>query len=278
MINLKFVKLQFKNIKIILIISSILFFLLTILAITLKYFSPSTDIDVSDAASFVSFVMYGYGCCLIMIFPYSIITTHILLTKEIKEGYFACWLVLPMSRKAVLNSKIFTLISSIIILNVGSLFLQLILFSLVYKDFNQQNQINLVLTSFSFLFLWILWSFIVWVISCYFDKSGVSISILSFISILFLLFGILSFTGEISGTSNPNLEKLKYLKFLTIISFFNSALNFADLPHSSLNIIIAEPLQPKSLDFCWQLPTMFVLSSGLFSLGNWIFIKKSLSL
>ncbi|PQP78530.1 hypothetical protein C6B38_05425 [Spiroplasma sp. ChiS] len=200
MINLKFVKLQFKNIKIILIIWSILFFLLTILAITLKYFSPATNIDVLSAASFVSFIICSYGCCLIMIFPYSIITTHILLTKEIKEGYFACWLVLPMSRKTVLNSKIFTFFSSIIILNVGSLFLQLILFSLVYKDFNQQNQINLVLTSFSFLFLWILWSFIVWVISCYFDKSRLSISILSLISILFLLFGILSFIGKIFQT------------------------------------------------------------------------------
>ncbi|AXF95242.1 hypothetical protein [Spiroplasma phoeniceum] len=278
MINLKFIKLQFKNIKIILIIWFILFLLLTILSITVKYFSPATNINQLSGGQIINNIMYGYFCGLIMFFPYSIIVTQILLTKEIKEGYFASWLVLPMSRKTILNSKIFTLISSIIILNVGFLFLQLILFSLVYKDFNQQNQINLVLTSFSFLFLWILWSFIVWVISCYFDNSAISISLLSFISILFLLFGILSFVGEELSGSNTNLEKLKYLKFLTIISFFNSALNFTDLPNNNLNIIIANPLQPKSLDFCWQLPTMLVLSIGLFNLGNWIFIKKSLSL
>ncbi|AXF95244.1 hypothetical protein [Spiroplasma phoeniceum] len=278
MINLKFIKLQFKNIKIILIIWFILFLLLTILSTTVKYFSPATNINQLSGGQVINNIMYGYFCGLIMFFPYSIIVTQILLTKEIKEGYFASWLVLPMSRKTILNSKIFTLISSIIILNVGFLFLQLILFSLVYKDFNQQNQINLVLTSFSFLFLWILWSFIVWVISCYFDNSAISISLLSFISILFLLFGILSFVGEKLSGSNTNLEKLKYLKFLTIISFFNSALNFTDLPNNNLNIIIANPLQPKSLDFCWQLPTMLVLSIGLFNLGNWIFIKKSLSL
>ncbi|ALA98000.1 hypothetical protein SKUN_001114 [Spiroplasma kunkelii CR2-3x] len=176
-----------------------------------------------------------------------------------------------MSRKTILNSKIFTLILSIIILNIGSLILQLIFFSLVYqKDFNQQNQINLVLTSFSFLLLWILWTSIVWVINCCFDNSVLCLTILSFISILFLILYVLAYY-----LNNLNFHNLK---FLTIISLFKSALNFTELPSAYKGLIIAEPVKPKSLDFSWQLPTMFILGTSLFFLGNWIFNKKSLSL
>lgn len=59
---------------------------------------------------------------LILIFSFSLILNHILVTKEIDKGYLDSWLTMPMSRKTILNSKLFVLLSSILIL-YGSVFI-----------------------------------------------------------------------------------------------------------------------------------------------------------
>ncbi len=167
MINFKFVKSQFKNIIITMIIFFffffVLFFVLLIPSLFCDTFAPAKYIYHStkygygskirlSASQILSWTLYGIPA-FILIFTFGIILIRILLVKEIDHGYMASWLTTPMSRNTILNSKLFVILSSILILNITILLLQLIFFSAIQKDFNKEVLGNVVLTSFSFLFL-----------------------------------------------------------------------------------------------------------------------------
>lgn len=168
MINFKFVKTQFKNIIIpMIIIIFFFFFVLLITSLFCDTFAPAKYIYHSkygygsqirlSASQILSCTLYGIPA-FILIFTFGIILIRILLVKEIDRGYMASWLTTPMSRNTILNSKLFVILSSILILNITILLLQLIFFSAIQKDFNKEVLGNVVLTSFSFLFLSLLWT------------------------------------------------------------------------------------------------------------------------
>lgn len=290
MINFKFVKSQFKNIIIPMIVFFVLFFVLLIPSLFCSTFAPAKYIYhfehgsglrvLLSASQILPLTLYGIPA-FILIFSFGIILIHILLVKEIDRGYMASWLTMPMSRNIILNSKLFVILSSILILNITILLLQLIFFAAIQQDFNKQVLGNVILTSFSFLFLSLLWTSINFVIMVYLNKSSVAITVAAGISTFFVICNILFNLSLVI----EQLKFFKFIKYLTITSFFNVSFEF-DVNNLTKEIsndtpdgyIYAKWKQINALKFAWQLPIMLIGASGLFALGNWIFIKKSLSL
>ncbi|MGL5268481.1 MAG: ABC transporter permease subunit [Spiroplasma sp.] len=285
MINFRFVKSQFKNVRPLIIIFFFIVLILLIPALSQDYFAPSATIHKTSSSTSISSYL-GAGTILINVFfgvpgfvvllAFSIILIHILITKEVDRGYFASWLTTPMSRKTILNSKFFVLVSSILIVYGAILLLQIILFPVTYKDFNSLVLGNILLYNFAFILLALFWTSINWFIMCLFNKGAIAISVASTVSIFFIVCTILAMLSSI-----PSLKSLKYFKYLTIISLFNSPFTFGSIPHITDDFngtISAEIFGAKVLDFAWQLPVMFVLPFGFFILGNCFFIKKDLQL
>ncbi len=149
-----------------------------------------------------------------------------MVSKEIDKGYLASWLTMPMSRKTILNSKLFVLLSSILIL-YGSVFVfQLIIFPIIFQDFKLQEFGYLVLYNLGLILLALLWASINLTFISYFNKSVISLSVATCISTVFILFQTMTLFSSI-----PGLEYLKYFKYMTIASLFNSPFKFGDIPN-----------------------------------------------
>ncbi|WP_368486554.1 ABC transporter permease [Spiroplasma sp. DGKH1] len=292
MINFKFVKAQFKSVIIPIIILFILFVVLLIPALILNSFAPGITIDKSGSggpessgelggAILLPSTLYGIPGFILM-FAFGIVLIHILLVKETDRGYLASWLTTPMTRRTILNSKLFVILSSIMMVNIVMLILQLIFFAALYRDFHHQAQVDIVLASFSFLFLSFLWTAINWVIMGFFNKPGAALSVAIGVSTWFIICAILS---QMSGI-DAQFKFLKYFKYFTITSFFNLPFNFGDLPdvHDPSipagfhGTIYAEVKPIHALDFAWQMPVMIIVGAGGYYGGNLIVIHKDLAL
>lgn len=214
---------------------------------------------------------------LILIVTFSLILNHILISKEIDKGYLASWLTMPMSRKTILNSKLFVLISSILILYFSAFIIQLIIFSIKFQDFKIQEFGYLVLYNFGLILLALLWSSINWAFIDGFNKSVIA-SVAAGVSVVFIVCKTVVLFSVIPGSEN-----LKYFKYFTIASLFNSPFVFGNVPSVNpdpdVTIVGKGTLFPiKALDFAWQYPVMLLASFALFPLGNYFLIKKDLSL
>jgi len=290
MINLAFVKSQFKIVKIPLIIFFILLFVCTIPPILLSqspYFAPlqiiNTKIingkDVVDIQNVITgawlFKLFFVIPSIILFFVFGLILVQQILLKEINKGYFSSWLVTPMSRKTILNSKLFVILLLILSLNISILLIQLILFKIVFKDFNNQFALHLFLYFLSLIFVSFLSTSMTWIISCYFcNKQSISISVVSGILTMFIVFYFLVEYSQI-----PSLDNLKYL---TITSFlkpiiFSAAKDSLTL-NSSQTFVFGKIKNFNLINFLWQMPTILTIGGGLFILGNWFFYKKDLHL
>ena len=289
MINFRFVKSQFKNVRLVLIIFFIIFFILLVPALTQKYLAESmTRIMTPDggisgyggvgAMPYLNNTFFGIPG-FILIFSFSLILNHILVSKEIDKGYLASWLTTPMSRKTIFNSKLFVLLASILMLYLSMFIIQLIIFPLIFQDFSFQAFAYLLLYNCGLILLAILWAAINWFFIASINKTVISLSVAAGVSVVFVLFQTMSSFAMI-----PGLEFFKYFKYMTITSLFNSPFKFGPVPSlhypptSVPEVAIAPLLQIKALDFAWQYPVMLLLPYGLFYLGNNFLIKKDLSL
>lgn len=279
MINFAFIKSQFKIVKTPTIIFFILLLIWTIPALTQEYFAPFRIINGGSyynnnvaGSGLLTFFFFIPSMILLPIF--SLILVNKLLLKEINKGYFGSWLTISMSRKTILNSKLFVILSSILVLNISILLIQLILFSSIFKDFNSQMVLYLFGYFLSLIFFSILFTSITWFISCYFcDKQSLSISLISGILTIFFVFYIIS--NYISLI--PSLENLKFFKYFTITSFLKPII-FSAPDSNNQGVNLGNIQNFDYINFSWQVPVVLILSGGLFILGNWFFCKKDLHL
>lgn len=291
MINFRFVRTQLKNLIIPLIAFFVILLVLLIPALTQTYFAPAISIHKTPS-SWSGSSQIGAGNILINVFfgipgfvaivAFSIIFIQILITKEVDRGYFASWLTMPMSRRTILNSKLFALLSAVL-MAYGAIFLmQIIFFPIILKDFSALVFGNIILYNFALILLALVWTSINWFIMCSFNTGAKAISVAASISTFFIVSGILAMLGNLIDS----LQFLKYFKYLTITSLLNSPFSFGPIPSfddSSLppnfsGTKSAVICGAKAKDFVWQLPVMFVLPFGFFTLGDFIFIKKDLHL
>ncbi|WP_342218649.1 ABC transporter permease subunit [Spiroplasma endosymbiont of Amphimallon solstitiale] len=287
MINFRFVKTQFKNVKIPLILFFIILCILIAPILTQDYLAPTITFIGEEhgvsclgglgAMTYFNFVFFGIPG-LILIFSFSLILNHILVSKEIDKGYLASWLTMPMSRKTILNSKLFVLLSSILILYGSAFVFQLIIFPIRFQDFKLQEFGYLVLYNLGLILLALLWASINWTFISYFNKSVISLSVATGISTVFILFQIMTLFSSI-----PEVEYLKYFKYMTIASLLNSPFKFGDIPNITpapgvTEVAKAPIFSIRALDFAWQYPIILIVPLGLFPLGNYFLIKKDLSL
>lgn len=288
MINFRFVKSQFKNVRLVLIIFFIILFILLVPALTQNYLAENMTWIISPtggwsgysgigAMPYLSSTFFGVPG-FILIFSFSLILNHILVSKEIDKGYLASWLTTPMSRKTIFNSKLFVLIASILMLYFSMFIIQLIIFPLMFQDFSWQAFAYLLLYNCGLILLAILWAAINWFFIASINKSVVSLAVAAGVSVVFVLFQTMSLFAMV-----PGLEFFKYFKYMTITSLLNSPFKFGPVPNHSSPVVgtevaIAPLLQIKALDFAWQYPVMLLLPYGLFYLGNNFLIKKDLSL
>lgn len=279
MINFKFIKIHKKTL---IILISIFFFLSLTLLVPLflpenfGFSGEHTDGpgDSSSATTLFSFFFYGISGFVLM-FAFNIFLVYFIFIREIYNNSIGCWLTTQMSRKTILNSKIFTIIFSNFILIFSLLILELIFFKIRYSDFNSLEIYNIILINFSFFCLIILWAAIVWFVLLIINNATVSLSLISTLLILFCLFASLSATWDFVNNSahqhganadGTPLSFLRYFKYFTITSFFN-------LPFTFFKVV-----KPSALDYAWQIPFMILGSFSFFSLGNYIFIRKNLYL
>lgn len=287
MINFRFVKSQFKNVRIPLIIFFIILCIIIVPILTQNYLAPtmtSTGLDHGSSGSggigamaYLNVSFFGIPG-LILIVTFSLILNHILISKEIDKGYLASWLTMPMSRKSILNSKLFVLIFSILILYLAAFIIQLIIFPIRFQDFKLQEFGYLVLYNVGLILLALLWASINWTFIGGFNKSILALSVAAGVSVVFIVCKTVVLFSVIPGSEN-----LKYFKYFTIASLFNSSFVFGDVP--SVNpapgdtIVSKAPLLPiKALAFAWQYPVMLIVPFLLFPLGNYFLIKKDLFL
>lgn len=277
MINFKFTRSQLKNIITPLIILFVILIILILPALTQGYFAPAREVGNSGSIPIMGgelvirnifFGIPGF----VTIAAFSIILSHILVSREIDRGYLASWLTLPISRKVILNSKFFVLISSLLVVYLSAFLFQVVFFLIFLKDFNFEVFARLALYNFSFILLVLLWTSISWMIICAFNKPSKSLSLASAIATLFIVCAVMIAVSSV----NPH-----FLKYFTITSFVNSPFKYADLPTPPPDfrgIISAELLKINTLDFAWQLPVMLTLSIGLFPLSKLFISKRDLNL
>lgn len=284
MINFRFVKAQFKSIIIPLIIFLLILFIILIPALTQNYLAP-TMTYVSrmgtgriGAMPYLTYTFFG-PVGIILLFSFSLILSHILVSKEIDRGYFASWLTTPMTRRTILNSKLFILISAILILYFSALIIQLLIFPFRFQDFNIDALGRIILYNFGLILLALFWASINWFFITGLNKATLSISVASGVSVFFIVLYTMVFLSVI-----PGFDYLKYAKYGTITSFFNSPFVFGKIPERGpgdpvVDGVVKAPLFAlNALDFVWQLPVMFVFSLSLFPFGNYFVIKKDLHL
>lgn len=282
MINFKFVRTQFKNILVPIIVFVAVLIILIIPALTQPYFAPSVTREMIGsipstryhlgAAMILANVYFGIpGFITIIVF--SILLINILLTKEIDRGYFASWLTAGMSRKTVLNSKFFVLVSSFLIVYFAAFLFQIIFFSFLLKDFSGEVFLRILLYNFALLLLALLWTAINWVIICFFDKPAAAIGIAAAVSAFFVICTSLPQFAAIW-----NVDFLKYFKYLTITSLLNAPFSFIPPALPDSGTAVGEMLPIRTLDFAWQLPVMFALPFGLYPLGKMLIVRKDLQL
>lgn len=287
MVNFKFVKSQLKNIIVLLIVFFVILFILFVPALTQNYLtttiiftkdgSSESSSQVLGAIPILSNVYFGPPGFIFM-FIISLVLSHFLVSKEVDKGYFASWLTTPMSRKTILNSKLLILLTSIFSIYFLILIVQLISFPLRFQDFEVKDIGNIILANFVFIVLALLWASINWICITGFNKTSIALALSISISVLFIVFQALTLFASI-----PSLEYLKYFKYFTITSLFNSPFELSSIKSPLVTgdgtfISHAEILPIKALDFVWQIPLMLGATAGLFYLGNYLFIKKDLSL
>lgn len=287
MINFRFVKSQFKNVRIPLIIFFVILSLIIIPILTQNFLAPTmtwTGVDNGSSGSggigamaYLNVSFFGIPG-LILIVTFSLILNHILISKEIDKGYLVSWLIMPMSRKSILNSKLFVLISSILILYLSAFIIQLIIFPIRFQNFKLQEFGYLVLYNVGLILLALLWVSINWTFIAGFSKSMIALSVAAGVSVVFIVCKTVILFAVIPGSEN-----LKYFKYFTIASLFNSPFVFGDVPPANPvpgeTIVSKVQLLPvKALAFAWQYPVMLIIPFLLFPLGNYFLIKKDLSL
>lgn len=277
MINFKFVWAQFKKIRILLVLFFIFLIVLSLPALLIDNFDwtsvevihrlPDGSVGVVGTMPKIGGVFYlkwSYFSFpgIILMSVMSLIVIYVLVSREVDKGYMASWLALPMSRRTILNSKLFLLLTSFFSLYFLAFIFQLIVFSIRFQDFEVQVFALLVIGNVVFLVLALLWTSINWFLITSFNKEIISFVFALLVLIFFLLFHILVFVSETDG----NLQYLKNFKYLTIISLFDFPAN------KSKEFFI------KAYAYSWQIPLMLIATASLFYLGNYYFIKKDLSL
>ncbi|AGM26287.1 hypothetical protein SSYRP_v1c06970 [Spiroplasma syrphidicola EA-1] len=290
MINFKYAKSQFKSIKIPIILFSIFLFASLIPAFTYKYMAPYLSVsDIPNgnrqsqgAANMMDYTYFGLvGCALYFVF--SIIMIYRLLNREVDKGYFAVWLATPMSRRTILNSKLFTILITIFSIQIALLIVQFTLLPILTKDFSAEIAGNLLLFNISYMLLILLWVSINWLIITYFDKATVGISVATAVTIVFIgFYMIFIFARE------ANFDKLKYFRFGSIRSLLNSPLHYAPLsslygepgispfPPGFVGVVTTEYLGgAKASEFAWQMPLMLGTAIGFYALGDWFICKRN---
>ncbi|AGM25251.1 ABC transporter permease subunit [Spiroplasma chrysopicola] len=285
MINFKFVKSQLKSIKTPLIIFSILLFTFLIPAFFYSYLAPYSMIEKTGgssstgskggAAQVLEYFYFGVPGSVLYI-ALSIILIHRLFSREVEKGYFGSWLTTPMSRRTILNSKLFTILSSIFVIQIAFIIIQFLFLGILTKDLMSDHIGSLLLFNFAFMILILFWISINWVIIIYFNKSTTGISI---------AVAILGFFSICSGIALlsvlPGFEQLKYLKYFSIQSLLNSPFHFdkpprdVELPPEFIGVVTGKILSgPKAIDYAWQIPVMLVTTIGFYVLGEWIICRK----
>lgn len=290
MINFRFVKTQFKNIIIPLVIFAVILLVLIVPILTQDYLAPGTlyrdhgnggasGSGIIGAMFLHPYIYFGIPG-VIVLFAFSLILSHILISKEIDQRYFASWLTTPMSRRVILNSKLFVLIVSILILYLSFFVLQIIIFPLRFKDFSISMLGRIALYNFGLILLALFWASINWFFISFFNKGSISLSVASAVSIFFILC-----TGLSLFSANPQLEYLKFFRYFSIASLLNSPFQFGEVPEvpvfppgKTTVVVSAKLFALKPLDYAWQFPLMFILPIGLFYWGNYYVIKKDLHL
>lgn len=286
MINFKFVKSQFRIVWIPIVIFGILALILLIPAfiqnrIPFNNFwkeinrghQAQTNQGAGPMLNYLYFGLPGFA----IMFSLSIILSHILISKEIDQGYLASWLTIPMSRRTIISSKLFILLISMLSISFIMILVQLCIFPFTLKDFDNNILGRLFLINFDFIFVIIFFASINWVISNIINKSSYSISIISGMAAL-QLFGQLL-----------DMPKLTIAKYFTITGFFNSGFQFSNstieicLPQLNQTcpgdyLELNELLPIKTLDYAWQMPLMTVLIISFFVLGSELMVKKDLYL
>lgn len=287
MINFKFVKGQFKNIRIPLLIFFIILIIIMIPALIQNYLAPTSTTTREEAGSsategigampYLNVSYFGIPG-LILICAFSLILNYILVSKEVDKGYLASWLTLPVSRKKILNSKLFVLLSAILILYFSVFIVQLIIFPIKFKDFKLQQFEYLVLFNFGLILLAIMWAAINWFFICSLNKTVVALSLTAGIAVIFILCQSMTLFSSI-----PSMAYFKYFRYFTIASLLNSPFQYGEPPNLNppvgTTVVSVAPLfSIKASNFIWQYILMFFVPFDLFYSGNYYFVKKDLHL
>lgn len=278
MLNWRFVKAQFQHTWVIIFFFGLSFLLLVGLANVWPSFGDQATGQEGGplysysmgAANYLNTTIFGMSS-LAMFMSFGSVMGLVLINTDINSGHIGSWLTTPMSRIKVFNSKLFVLISSVLLFNLAIVILEMISFSIRMPDFNIAVG-HLLLGNLTLLIYSLMITAGTWLVCCLFQKNRVALGI------IIALFGWFMLCLIMSEIANPNssLKNLEYFKYFTIQSLFNSPLKYGELPDiPSGGGTVGAPILPlKALDFAWQLPVMFVAATGLYFGGQFIIKKK----
>ncbi|MCL6428673.1 hypothetical protein LT335_00220 [Spiroplasma sp. JKS002669] len=262
MINFKFLKIQIKNTIWITVIFAIIFALISILSMSFtKYFWDTTfyhngetsyegAIDLLHMISF--FGPLGEGLAVV----FAIALTMKLISTEINRNYISSWLSLPMSRKTIFLTKLFTIFISSFIIVLFNLIIQLLIAVIKpYSDFAGAEVAILIKLNFGLLLSFLFISSMIVLFAVFFNKIShvltVSALVPAFFIVLFLL-------GDFANTFD--VKFLHYLKYLTFFSLFDNN----------------QLIKNANLQFIWKFILLIFLTGTLFYGSFYLFKRKNL--
>lgn len=277
MLNFNFIKSQFKIVWITVLSFLVVFTLLIALANVFPVLGEKREIgegfsSYSQGASLLlNMINFGFGSFVIFL-AFGIAMSTILINKDINRGYIVSWITASVPRKSIFNSKLFIIIISTLIINFWIVTIEMASFSIRMEDFKPAVG-HLLLGNLSLLCFSLMIVSGTWIIFSIFRKNSVALGIL-------LGFGVwCGFSVMLNNLSVfSGLENLKYFKYFTVQSLFNSPLKFADFSSDSpKGVEYAKILPIKVLDYVWQLPLMIGVSIGLFTCSQFILKNKDFS-
>lgn len=265
MINFKFFKIQMKNTIWITVIFAIIFALISILAMSFtKYFWDET-IHVPDNGGVIEYdgalallhmvTFFGpLGEALAVIF--AIALTMKLISVEINRNYISSWLSLPMSRRSIFLTKIFTIFISSSIIVLFNLIIQLLVVAIKqYSDFAGAEAAVLIKLNLGLLLSFLFIGSVIVLFAVLFNKVSHVLTLSALVPAFFIILFLL---GDLANTLN--VKGLHYLKYITFFSFFD----------------YRQLIKNANLQFIWKFILLIFLSGSCFYGSFYLFKRKNL--
>lgn len=262
MINFKFFKIQMKNTIWITAIFAIIFALISILGMSFtKYFWSTTIYDhgvveYNGALELLHMVtLFGpLGEALAVVFAISL--TMKLISIEINRNYISSWLSLPMSRRSVFLTKLFTIFISSLIIILFNLIVQFLIVAIKqYSDFAGAEATVLIKLNLGLLLSFLFIGSVIVLFAVLFNKVSYVLTLSALIPTFFIVLFLL---GDLANTFN--VKGLHYLKYLTFFSFFE---------YNQL-------IKNANLQFIWKFGLLIILTSSFFYGSFYLFKRKNL--